>query len=341
MAQLTTIRLGTIDISRYVVGLPSLAEQTAEYGQLIVEDLPTMTGENGTGFWDARNPASPFFGSKLSDLPISAARAGVQVWGGRIQGIRADARARTAEITLRSSIQRKLDSGAIYFSGTDTNPSDTPAHIAQRICALYGIPFDSGTFGRSHGIYARDNALISAHLILPELTVRDALQQIANIGCARVYWDGEALRFEAWEQRTAPPIIMFSDDPANPARLFVPPMVEPLEKQEAGGYSIQWLGGVAPFGAEQLSISAGADAPFRIRSLQGAVWFGELWLEYLQTQQKRITFGVSAAYGRALRLGYPVGIEYSGGGWGSLETVDVVSIDNSSELVSTITGLTR
>lgn len=338
---MTTIRLGTIDISRYVAALPRLAEQTAEYGQLVVVDLPTMTGENSQGFWDSRNPASPFFGASLNEMPISAERGGIEVWSGLIQGIRSDDRVRTAEVTLRSTIQRKLDDGAIYVSGTDTNPANTPASIARRICELYGIPVDSGSFGRSHGIYSLDNALISALMITPELSVRDALQQIAQIGCARVYWDGVAMHFEVWETRTAPGIITFSDDPANPARLIVHPMVEPLEKQEAKGYSVQWLGGVADFGAGQLSISAGPDAPFTIRSLQGAVWFGELWLEYLQSQQKRITFGVSAAYGRALRLSYPVSIEYSGGGWGSLETVDIVAIDNSSELVSTITGVTR
>lgn len=338
---MTIVRLGTIDISRYVAALPRMAEQTAEYGQLLVVDLPTLTGEDSQGFWDARNPASPFFGAALNEQPISVERGGIEAWAGLIQGIRSDGRGRTADVTLRNTIQRKLDGGAIYVSGTDTSPADTPARIAQRICELYGIPIDSGSFGRSHGIYALDNALISALLITPELSIRDALQQIAQLGCARIYWDGECLHFEVWETRTAPAIITFSDNPSNPARLIVHPTVEPLEKQESLGYSVQWAGGTADFGAGQLSISAGPDAPFTIRSLQGAVWFGELWLSYLQAQQKRITFGVTAAYGRALRLGYPVGIEYSGAGWGSLETVDVVAIDNSSELVSTVTGVTR
>src|SRR3990172_2844374 len=341
---MTTVRLGNIDISRFVVAIPRIAEQTADYGQLLVMDMPTLTGENSQGFWHERNPSSPFHGADINEMFINIENDDLLVWTGLIQGIRSDGSAKTAEITLRSEIQRKLDSGCIYVSGTATNPSDTPAGIARAICELYGIPIDSSSFGQSHGIYTVDNVLLSSTMITPETTIRDALQQLAQIGAARIFWSDGRMHFDVWTNTLTPPIAIFTDTAALalasiPAvgRLMTPPTIEPLEKQVTNGYSVQWLGGSADFGTEPISISAGPDAPFQIRSLQGAVWLGERWLDYMQTAQQRISFAVSAQYGRVLKLGFPIAIEHSAHGWSSNEVIDIVSIDNSSILSSIIT----
>lgn len=338
---MTTVKLGTIDISRFVVSMPRIAEQTADYGQFLVVDMPVLVGENSRGFWEERNPASPFHGGDMAETPITVDRDGVLIWTGLIQGIRCTGRDRTAEVTLRSEIQRKLDSGCIYVSGTATNPADTPANIGRAICELYGIPVDSSSFGQSHGSYYLDNVLVSSAMITPEVTVRDALQQLAQIGCARMYFTDGKVHFELWRRATHTQIVTFSDNPAAAARLLDHPATEPLEKQETNGYSVQWNGGEAVWGTDPISVSGGPDAAFQIQSLQAAVWVGEKWLNYMTTAQRRISFAVSAQYGRALKLGYPIGIEYSGGGWDSIQLVDIVSIDNSNPLLSLITGVTR
>src|SRR3990170_3988469 len=207
---MTTVTLGAIDISRFVINMPRVAEQTADYGQLLVMDMPVLIGENSRGFWDERNPASPFHGAAVAETPINVSRDGIPIWSGLIQGIRSDGRARTAEVTLRSEIQRKLDSGCIYVSGTAANPADTPAGIARAICELYGIPIDSSSFGQSHGIYTVDNVLLSSTMITPETTIRDALQQLAQIGAARIFWSDGRMHFDVWTNTLTPPIAIFT-----------------------------------------------------------------------------------------------------------------------------------
>lgn len=327
------------DISDYVITLPNITLQAPNYGQLLISDYPVIVGNNIDGFWDKKNSASPFKGSNdLQGYRVQIKQNGVTVFTGSIQQIQANNDSKTAQITLRSDVQKALEKGIIFASSVQKSPSETVVDI----CNLYNIPVDSSSFGYSSSIYAVDNVLISALWIDPGVTVLEAIQQIAEIGCARVFLFNDVLYFQVYEEKTSAAIYEFSES-LTQGNLWSNPQVTSIQKEKATGYSITWTGEpVATFGDDSgqfKSITAGYDSPIRIESLQAAVWIGEKWLSYLNRDQEQITFQTDIEIGSVIPLLSPVSVEYEG--WSDIETVDIIGIDNGSNLFSVITGETR
>jgi hypothetical protein len=128
-------------------------------------------------------------------------------------------------------------------------------------------------------------------------------------------------------------------------QIFSHPQTAIVEKQPIEGYRIENLApspqNVALRGSEAQqgkTISAGADSPVKIVNLNSAVFIGELWFSYLNRKQVSHTIGVPVQYGKSLGINYPIAYDYRGRG---ALTIDITSIDNSSKVMSTITGVTR
>jgi hypothetical protein len=329
------------DISEFVSQIPAVIQSSTDYGQLIINDIPSITGINTRGFWDISNPSSPFYGApSLTNYKIEIEQDGEITYTGYIQSIQTDNQNRTATVNLQSILQSLLDKKIIYSSATQL----TPSQVVADICNLYKIPFDSGSFGAANTIYNNDNIYITANYLNPEVSILDVFQQIAQIAVAAIYSINGILYYDVFYTRTADPIYQFTDDhdDQNGISILSAPVIENVEKAETNGYSVEWAGEpTATFGLETdrgVSISAGADQNIKITSLQAAVWLGELWLEYLNHPQRRITFQTRAVLGKSLSIGYPISIEYRNN---QIETIDIFSIDNSSKVFSTLVGLTR
>jgi hypothetical protein len=343
---LTQVFLGTNDVSELITRVPLINLSSGQIGGLITNDLPALLGDNITGFWDTRNPRSPFFG--VEDLSVFSIKVIVDdntIFDGFIQGISADNRAKTAEITVKSILQTALESTLIAVTDDQINDiyQQTPADAVAEIAADYLLPIDSASFGASNTVYNADNVYISLELIRPEMTMLDAFQQIANIGVARIYAVNGVLFFDAFQNKTgASPLETFSDDPATTGgALLEPPRSDSLEKETQTGYSIEWAGTpAATFGDSEeqgVSIAAGMDAGIKITSLNAAIWVGERWLKYLAAGQQTITFRIPIEYGRVLPLGSIVRVDYSF--WDPVD-VEVIAIDNSQLVSSEVRGTT-
>ncbi len=98
---------------------------------------------------------------------------------------------------------------------------------------MYKIKIDSGSFGASSGIYNTDNALVSASFVKPEFSVLDAIQQIAEIGVARIYNVNDVLFYDIYRQPTSDPFVIFSDEHNNAdgITLISHPATESIEKE--------------------------------------------------------------------------------------------------------------
>ena len=140
-------------------------------------------------------------------------------------------------------------------------------------------------------------------------------------------------------------IFTFSDDTSqiNGVTIYSHPMIEYVEKEPINGYSIVTTNGTAIFGNvenQAKTIQAGQDSPIQILSLQAGVWIGEKWIEYMNRNQKRITFDIPSKYAKTVPLGAPITISYSSGNWEDI-VLDIVSIDNSSDVSGQIIGVSR
>lgn len=333
------------DITKYVTAIPAVVYTAGEYGQLVVNDLPNLTGDNRRGFWDTGNQASPFYGATtLNNFPISIENDGVTIFSGRVQQIQADNTTRLANVILKSDVQAKLEKGIVYAS----SQADTPANLVKEICDLYKIPIDSASFGSSNALYSANLVLVNA-FFQGDTDIQGALQTIAEIGCARIYVINGRIHFDAYQEKTADPIFNFSDDTFGAAGvlLFSHPATAILEKQPIEGYRVEHMQSGNPAIGDGIrgnenqwgkTISAGVDSPVRIVNQQSAVFIGELWFSYLNRKQVSHTIGIPTRYGKSLGLGMPISYSYRGR---PPLTIDITQIDNSAKVQSLVTGVTR
>lgn len=336
-----TVFLGDIDITKYVFSVPPVAESAGEYGQLVTNEIQTIEGNAINKFWDTTAPESPFFGViDITKLPITIKQDDVITFLGTIQNISINNQERKAIVNLRSDIQKILESKIVYVSDPE---GDTPANIAREICSLYKIPINDSTFNISHGIYNSNSIVISANYPKAEKTVIDALQEIANVGIAKIYSCRQKLNFEVYYSKDSEALYTASDkhDNTEGITLLSHPLIEPIEKEKTTGYRIEYLGTtpaiVGNDDEQGISIDGSYNSSVRIHTLQSAVWIGDAWLDYLNNNQNNITFALPSEIGKSLVINAGITIEYRDNTY----LVDIISIDNSSKVLSTIIGVTR
>jgi hypothetical protein len=337
------VKLNDIDISKYVMSVSSIEQNAGDYGQITSVDFPDLTGENTTGFWDTTNQASPFFGNvELSKNRIEIINDGVSIFNGVLLAINSDDQSRTAAVTIKSDIQRKLEKDIIFAS----DDVSTPSAMVENICNLYGIETNPTSFSRSQSVYTQNNIVTSA-FFQGETTILNAIQQIAEIGVARAYIYNQKLNFDVFRERNAPSSFLVTDVPRSTNSITLKSNVETenQQKEPKQGYRIEYVGGEGPLAAtlgseeqQEFAISAGSSNSVRINNLVSAIWLGDKWIEYFNKAQQVYTFEVPVEYGKVLQINDPISIEFRGR---SEILIDIIGINNTKKVTSTIKGLSR
>jgi hypothetical protein len=340
---MTNVTLNGDNIDKYVMSVSEIKQSAGEYGQLTSIDLPSLTGENTTEFWDTTNPASPFYGNvQLSKNRIEIIRNGVSVFNGVITAIESDDQNRSANVSLKSDIQRVLEKDIIYAS----EETATPSQMVSDICSFYNIGINATSFSRSNSIYTQNNIKCSA-FYKGDTTIQNAIQQIAEIGVARAYISNQLMNFDVFRTRTAAGVFTVSDDPFTTGSITLKSNVTTmnLEKEPKQGYRIEYVNGEGPLAAtlgnesqQEFTISAGNSNPVRINNLVSAVWIGEKWIEYFNRPQQMFTFGIPAEIGKILNINDPITLIHRDRG---LIDLDIVGINNSKKVVSIVEALSR
>ncbi len=326
------------EVSR-IIEIPPLTQSTGEVGQVTRNDIPSFIAENSTGFWDPLAQNSPFFNGDPSNFDVEIKKDGKTIFEGKIKNINSNNAARTAEVTLRSGLQILLERGIIYVSVV----KETPADAVKNIASLYKIPVNASSFAAANVAYDLNLVFVTVNLQKPEMTAMAAMQQLADIGNARIYSQNGVLNFDTSLPRTGVSIFTFSDDKKDRITLYSHPEMEIVEKDKSKGYRIETLRGAVSLGAEfeqSRSISAGPEAPIRIVSRQAGIYLGDRRVDYQQQFQRRITFDIPASVADELLLGMAVGLNYTSNNWKS-QIMDISKIEPGSLTTSKITGLTR
>lgn len=333
------------DISEFVATVPEVELNVGEYGQVLINPIPSFTGNNVFGFWDSQNQASPFYGAvDLSSYSIEIMNDGQPTFSGSILMINASNEALTAEVQLRSSFQKTLEGGCVYASPED---GETPSMAAANILIQYDVPIDAGSFAAANAIYDADEVLIRIQSIQPDQTILAVLQMIADVGVARISLSNGMVRYDVYNPDLATsPLYTFTDDVRNDdgCTLLEPaPNTEFIQKDQVNGYTVEWAGTpTADFGdstAIKKTVSGPADGVLQIMSFQSAVWIGERWLTYLQRPQRRITLSVPVGIAKQLDTGYPIAVQWSR--WSNTITLDITAINASQKVAAIVVGTTR
>lgn len=342
---MTTISLLGNNINRYCAGLPKLPIATGEFGQVSMSSLPSLTGLNERGFWDQQNAASPFYGAtSLTGFSLAIDQDGVTVLSGALQTIIADYTSKTAQVTVRGSMQAALERGCIYVSA---NPA-TPSTIVRELCEEYGIATDPGSFAACEAVFADANVSLYARFLAPDTSVLNAIEQVCQMTCSRVWAVNDVVFMDVYQTKTTSPLTTFTNRRAGgqPCTIWSPggPTVTDLTKEPCEGFYVEWADTTNPASqgsdvAARKTISGRSDAALTITDFDTAVWIGGTWFDYLNRPQRQIAFGIPPWYGRQLALGYPVAIDFTR--WNDPVTIDITGIDNTSPAVTLLTGVTR
>ncbi len=329
-----------IDITKFIISISEITNSVGDFGQLAINEAPTLEGDNRLGFWDVGKSASPFFGENdLNKFDIEIINNGQSIFKGFVQNITANNQSRISSITLSSVVQKTLERGLVYASADTANP----AVIARQICTLYKIPIDEVSFSKASGLYGK-NLIVFSAFFKGETSILDGLQMIAELGLARIYNFNNRLHYDFFNIKAAPPVITFSDQSSGQVRIYSHPETEIIEKDKAEGYSVEWvgdnLGTKATFGItenEGKTLSGGWGNPVRIMTLQSAVFMGEQWLAYLNKLHRKLLFDIPINFAKTLSLNDPIGLDYRG----TTTIGDIISIDSSRRVSATVQILTR
>jgi len=328
-----------IDISQYCLNIDTVKYEVGEYGQLFTVDTYKITLNNIQGIFDPASKNSPFYGTEnYNNHFIEVYVNGSLITEGYVYQIDADDSTKTSIITITPTNVLKLDNACIYASVQEY----TPSVIVREICELYKIPVDQASFFGSNAIYEKDNIQVTAYFD-GEMSIKEALQSIAEIGCARIYMYKGKLYYQVYKTYDSDIayLYQFNDDSRNgQVNIWSQPTAGSINKQKINGYTIKYIDVIGndqtlTFNTEadsNKSLSGANTDAVRIVGLQSATWIGETWLEYLSFTQKRVSFKCNANIGKSLDLYNIVEFNYNG----NSNIYRVVGI-STAELVSEIT----
>jgi hypothetical protein len=313
------IFLDDIDITKYCINTDELKYSVGEYGQLFSIDTYKIKFNNISGIFDPNSPNSPFFNNELSNHKIVVYTNDLVTCEGFVYSCQANEENNASELTLTPSNSLKLDMGCTYSSDEITL---TPSAVIAEICELYNIPYDSASFAGSSSVYELDQVYVSA-FFKNESSIREAIQQIAEIGCARVYMYKNKMYYRVYQEidPDTEPIIEFNGNSENGiVDLWSVPQAVNLNKQKITGYEIKYVDvddkdAVTTFNSEgevNKTIDGSYGSSVRIIGLQSAEWIGNKWIEFLSKSQINIIFRCSQRFGAQLDLYQLIQINYNG-----------------------------
>lgn len=352
----TEVLLLGSSIREHVVSVPRATIEGGLFGQVLINPIPSLVGNNVRGFWDARRQSSPFYGEPdLSMFPIEILEGGVQVFTGSVLSIAEDGAARTANVALRSAYQAILERGLTYVSQSN---EETPARAALNLLATAGIATHAGSFNQAeayystNAIYVRVNPQLSGSSPIPSATNLDVLGRLAEIGLARIYLGAEnRIYFDAFDPSAdpVPPVYTFTNriqQASNSDTLFSPPPgKDALQKELIDAFYVEWAGppSLAAAAGNQdspriKSISGNADQIVAITSAQAAERIGQSWRDYSRRPQYVVTVSVPVRIARQLSVGAVVRIDYTK--WGTPLDIAITSINTAQPPAAVLTGVT-
>lgn len=273
----------------YVSKLVQIKEsKSARSGGFILNEI-SIKVSNHTEFFSVDNVASPF---KTSDYYLDVFKLyfdGELIWDGIIKKIQRNHKAGIKDATIVST--NKMYNFFNQRIEYESSAWETPVDAFKNLLSAYAYSeYDTRFANRAKDIYIANSCYIKCNFNLSDdITLQQALEKIADYGCAYIYYHKSTLYYKHYE-----PFARGVNEEVRDNNMTDLPVVDDLEKDMINDYSITYTGceGVAvkdsdggnniglvsrqKYGARLLTPMPGdADSQITFKDKTSAIYIGE------------------------------------------------------------------
>jgi hypothetical protein len=183
----------------HIKQLPNISEQKTFQRERAINNSYILNVDNADNFYSINNPVSYFnnvvwrYGSckiynQYNDL----------IWDGIIRKIKRNPNNSTASVETVNALHKKFNTKITYTS----TAFETVADVAKSIMDSEGIEYDSKTMQNSINQLSSNSKVKVSFNAQDQITVMQALEKLAEFGCADLYSHLNKMYFKHWQAFT-------------------------------------------------------------------------------------------------------------------------------------------
>jgi hypothetical protein len=326
----------SLDITEYIIQFPDLNFSRGDYGEFPTLGNLNIQLDNTKHFFNPLHRQSLFYGEDWQSWRVNIYdKADTKIWSGKLDSLSFDTNGKQATLNAKARITEFLDKIIPFYS----IENKTPAWITKDLLTLYGIPYSEYSFNKSENLQEDAGMTINAYIAYDQnLSLYDALKQLADIGIARLFIYQDKLYYETYNPDWIENSNIIVLDPPDIWKIEA---MEILEKTPYLSYEIKTdtitvsNDDYDPMGKNLKSLDLTADQSFYTSSVITANYIGESYLSISQKSRMKanlltdINLGIFFQPSTIINFQKdPLIPEY--------KNFEILSIDNSSNLYSKI-----
>ena len=321
------------DITQFIIEISSIPISKADIGQLSISENIKIKADNKSNFWNIKSKYSPLYSKHLENIKIEIYDDEKLIVNANILDISINND--YADVTLKNEINTIMDTICIYISEIVS-----PAEITEKLLIHYGFKCDNASFSMSKKIHEYNGVKVCITLngVNTDMSVLNVIQQLANIGVARIYFCNNKFYYEAYNNISE----NMSEIYIEKKNIIKTIEIKSINNKEYDKYQIVTVSGtytggntnsINPIKTLDYSISN----PIKIYS--GAHYIGESYLNISKNNKYNISFAVSKNIGNIISLNTKIRIINNKSD--SLNSIEIMNIDNSNKLYTQISGVSQ
>lgn len=293
------ITLNGIDITKWVIDLPTLPNSKPDWGQIPSLPMLNIVVRSDDSFFHNTHPVSLIYQKRLDTLPLIVLQFGRVVWSGFLQDVISDFKNKRATLIGEASIQQKLN-----LTGRIDTTLFTPAKVARNLLVLHDIAVDEAAFSAADALLDDIPVRVQLNPSILEWTgtVADILQLLASAGVGRFYLNqaGE-IGFDTYVVNSNPlqALEIFDD------RIMQWPKITDESMEVMTGFSVKYMHGTESSSGEDnlATMDFGTESTVQVVTQSAAIYIGSQWVELSKRIYNRIEIAIIKELGWMILLG--------------------------------------
>jgi len=322
-----------LDLTKYILSLDSIQTAKTDLGELVEIPNVGMTGDNTKNIFTPGSPNTIFQSGWMGE-PVKVYRDDLLIYSGELRNVDFQSNGRRAKIETTSRVNKILNAAI----GSYYHDTASIAEISENIYLQYNIPTDNASYERAKILQTQWGLQVEAR-ITPSMamTVMQAQQWLANAGICRHYFINDTAHMDIIDpNEVLGYAVEFDDSDIIELSSYSLSEVQPYDGYEV----ISAAGSFSEPGLNQApTLDANTDKAFILNNPSGAIKYGELQMEISGLENYRITFSAKRS-SKVEWLSMTSTFRVKTDRLGIDKVFKVLSIDKSSNLSATITGVT-
>jgi len=291
--------LNGIDITKFVIDLPTLPNAKPDWGQIPSLPFLNITVRSDGFEFHNTHPVSLLYQKRLDTLTLIVKQFDIVMWSGFLQDVHSDFKNKRATLIGEASIQQKLN-----LTGRIDTTLFTPAIVARNLLVLHNIPVDEASFSAADAILDDIPCRVQLNPSVLEWTgtVADILQLLASAGIGRFYLNqvGE-IGFDTYIVDTSPlqALEIFDD------RIRQWPKITDESMEVMEGFTVKYMHGEEKeVGGDNLAtMDFGSESTIQVVTPAAAIYIGSQWVELSKRIYNRVEIAITKELGWLIMLG--------------------------------------